>query len=242
MQPDLIAFQRDFAAALDAPATGPMAVYRNTVLQGAVEALRANFPIVAQILGDEMFEAAAVDHASECPPRQPVLALYGARFAEWLQHQPWIDDVPYVPDVARVERLYVESLMAADAQAVTASELGDDPSDLRLALHPALSFAWLSTPAMTIWLAHQGTVPSELAPEWKHEGALFARPRHEIMHTPRMSRSAHRLLSGIRLGETVGQAIAAAARLYPQDHADALFGALVNLGAFIPRSPERNPL
>ena len=56
---------------LDEPATGAMAVYRNTVLHGAVEALRANYPVVEQIVGSEMFEAVAVDYATECPPRKP---------------------------------------------------------------------------------------------------------------------------------------------------------------------------
>src|SRR3954452_4307239 len=95
LQLDLLPFQRGFAAALDEPAQGAMAVYRNTVLHGAVEALRANYPVVEQILGTEMFEAIAVDHSSECPPRRPVLALYGGRFAGWLEEQPWIRDLPY---------------------------------------------------------------------------------------------------------------------------------------------------
>ena len=64
LQPDLIEFQRNFAAALEAPARGAMAVYRNTVLHGAVEALRANYPIVEQIVGPEIFEAIAVDYAT----------------------------------------------------------------------------------------------------------------------------------------------------------------------------------
>ncbi|MGE5600784.1 MAG: putative DNA-binding domain-containing protein, partial [Pseudomonadota bacterium] len=52
MLPDLIAFQRQFVAAIDRPATGPLAVYRNTVIHGAVEALRSNYPVVEQIVGE----------------------------------------------------------------------------------------------------------------------------------------------------------------------------------------------
>jgi hypothetical protein len=61
---ELLDVQRDFAAALARPATGAMAVYRNTVLHGAVEALRANFPVVEQIVGADMFERVAVDFAT----------------------------------------------------------------------------------------------------------------------------------------------------------------------------------
>ena len=72
-----------------------------------------------------MFDAIAVDFASECPPRRPVLALYGERFADWLEGQPWIADLPYLADVARVERMRIESLMAADAEPLAAAELRD---------------------------------------------------------------------------------------------------------------------
>jgi hypothetical protein len=157
LPPELLAFQREFAAALDHPATGAMAVYRNTVLHGAVEALRANFRVVEQLVGPEMFENMAVGYATKCPPRQPVLALYGAGFADWLEDQAWVRDLPYLPDVARVERLCIESLMAADAEPLSAIA-ERDLSGLKLELHPALRFTWLATPAMSIWLAHQRPV------------------------------------------------------------------------------------
>ena len=236
---DALEFQREFAAAVDRPATGAMAVYRNTVLHGAVEALRANFPVTEQIVGEEMFAAVAVDYSAECPPRQPVLALYGARFAEWLKEQAWIGDLPYLPDVARVERLRIESLMAADAEPLGPSDLPKHALGNRVIhLHPALRFAWLKTPAMSIWLKHQGPMPTELNIDWKAEGALFARPHAYLVHSPRIGRAAHRMLFGIRAGETVGAALAAATRLYPDEDCDALFSSLVNLGAFVAPSPK----
>ncbi len=241
MLPELLAFQRDFVAALDHPATGAMSVYRNTVLRGAVEALRANYRVVEQIVGHEMFEAVAVDYATECPPRQPVLALYGARFAEWLEGQQWVRELPYLPDVARVERLCIESLMAADAEALSAADFaGRNIARHALKLHPALRFTWLPTPAMSIWLAHQRPVSSELKVDWKAEGALFARPSPNIIHSPRIGPAAHRLLYGIRIGESIDSSLAAAAKLYPDADCEALFTSLLNLGAFVATS-KRTP-
>jgi hypothetical protein len=219
-----------------------MAVYRNTVIHGAVEALRANYPVVEQIIGEEMFEHVAVDFASTCPPRDPVLARYGIEFADWLIHQKWIGELPYLPDVARVDRLLLDCLLATDIEPLS-RENGMRISGLRngtLHLHPAVRFAWLSTPAMTIWLAHQGSVPSEIAPEWKSEGALFARPTPFVIHAPRIGPAAHRMLSGIRLGETVSACIAASNRLYPTEDCTAVFASLVNLGAFVAPARERN--
>ena len=211
-----------------------MAVYRNTVLHGAVEALRANFPVVEQILGAEMFASVAVDFASECPPQRPVLALYGSRFADWLEEQPWAADLPYLSDVARVERLRVECLAAADADPLPneqARALLRDPG-ARLRLHPSVRFDWLRTPAMSIWLAHQQPVGSEIAPEWKAEGALFVRPSPFVVHTPRIGAAAHRMLFGFRVGETAAASLNAAARLYPNEDCTAVLASLVNLGAF----------
>jgi hypothetical protein len=241
LQLDLIEFQRLFAAALAEPATGPMAVYRNTVFHGAVEALGANFPVTRLIVGADMFEAIAVDFASDCPPRRPVLALYGERFADWMETQPWVADLPYLPDVARIERLHVESLMSADAKPLAADEARNlcRHDDFGLELHPAVRFSWFLTPAMTIWLAHQQPDESELAPDWIAEGCLFARPTPFLAHALPIGRAAHRMLFGIRLGESVDQAMSAVARLYPAEDCTALLASLVNLGVFVAHISER---
>ena len=237
---DLLQFQRDFAASLDRPAAGAMAVYRNTVLHGAVEAVRANYPVVEQILGEEMFQRVAVDFAAQCPPRRPALALYGARLAEWLEEQPWIGDLDYLPDVARVERLRVESVMAADAEPLNADEVrARKTAGLALALHPSVRFDWLATPAMSIWLAHQQAVASEIAPEWRSEGALFVRPSPFVLHAPRIGAAAHRILFGHRIGEPTDTAIAAAERLYPNEDCASVFASLVNLGLFAAPASQR---
>ena len=235
-------FQRDFARALDGPAQGAMAVYRNTVIHGAVEALRANYPVVEQILGVEMFEHVAVDYSASCPPSEPVLALYGDKFGQWLVGQSWVEDLPYLPDIAKVERLHLECLFAPDADPLGKEEFKSF-CELREAtprLHPAAQFAWFSTPAMSIWLAHQSSVVGEIAPEWKSEGAIFARPEPFKIHSARIGRAAHRLLRGARNGEPLSASIAATAALYPEEDCAAVFASLVNLGVFVAPLQRRN--
>jgi hypothetical protein len=241
LQLELIRFQRDFVAALDRPAEGAMAVYRNTVLHGAVEALRANYPVVEQIIGEEMFEHVAVDFATACPPRNPVLALYGVDFASWIERQSWSRDLPYLTDVARVERLYVESLMASDKEPLSVDQARSFiRTNAKAVLHPSARFDWLRTPAMSIWLAHRQPIGSPIEPEWKAEGVLFARPSPFVLHTPRIGAAAHRMLSGVRLGERLGECISAAERLYQQEDCAAVFASLVNLGVFAAPDRERN--
>jgi hypothetical protein len=229
----LLEFQRDFAATLDAPAKGAMRVYRNTVLSGCVDALRANYPVVASLLGEEMFEAVAADYGSHCPPRRPVLALYGAHFPDWLEGQGWVEDLPYLPDVARIERLHIEALFASDVEPLEMAALAgrDEWQALQLALHPATRFDWLTSPAMSIWLAHRDGLEGELEFAWHAEGVLFTRPGLKVQPI-RLDRAGHRFLFGIRLGESIGAAAIAAAHLYPESDIGSLFTSLVNCGAF----------
>jgi hypothetical protein len=229
----LLEFQRDFAAAIGAPAEGPMRVYRNTALGGCVDALRDNFPAVARLLGDEMFDAIAVEHVSQCPPRRPVLALYGSRFPDWLEEQSWVREVSYVPDVARIERLRIEALFAADEQPLGLHGLRglDDWQAFRLALHPATRFDWLTSPARSIWQSQLDGVDGELEFDWQAEGILLTRPELDVQPVA-LDRAGHRFLFGIRVGESVGAAAIATANLYPETDIGSLFASLVNAGAF----------
>ena len=240
MDSPFLDFQRRFAASLDRPATGAMAVYRNTVIHGAVEALRDNYPVVEQIVGNDMFQGIAVEFAAECPPRSPMLALFGDGFAQWLERQPWIGDLEYLPDVAQIERLHVESMMAADADPLGIDEvLALKSAETRLRLHPSVRFDWLRTPAMSIWLAHQQAIGAAIAPEWKAEGALFVRPSPFVLHAPRIGAAAHRMLFGLRIGETANAALAATERLYPGEDCPSLFASLINLGLFAAPASQR---
>jgi hypothetical protein len=197
--PDLASFQRQFAATIDRPVGGAMAIYRNTVIHGAVEALAASYPVAARIVGQQMFDGIAAEFASAHPPRTPILALYGERFAEWIEQQRWAADLPYLADVARVEWLRVESLSAADCEVFSVPQDGD-LAKMTLELHPAARFAWLKTPAMTIWLAHQGPILGAVEPSWTSEGALFTRPEPYASAGFRLDRPTYTLLCAIGSG------------------------------------------
>lgn len=238
---DLLAFQQELAAAIDIPSRGPVGIYRNTVMLGAMEALADNYPVVRRLVGAEMFDAMAVDHSQCCPPRSPVMALYGAGFSDWIGNQPFAADIPYLADVARIERLFCKSLFAADEPVAALEDFQgiNDWTQIRIRLHPAAQFDWLTSPAMTIWLAHQQEDPPQLSAEWAAGGALFTRPWGCVVGRP-IDRASHRFLFGLRLGETAGAAALATAALYPDADVGALFATLVQTGAFAAPSRRRN--
>lgn len=235
---ELARFQRDFAAELDQPmpVATPMRVYLNTVMLGAVEALAANFPVCAMILGDRGFEALALAFARRHPPQVPVLAQYGQGLGDWLAGQRVSSELPYLADVARCEELFTGALHAADAYALEPDALKALSPDrlltVKLRLHPAARFGWFETPAMAIWLAHQGEAFDELAPHWRSGGGLFTRPGTQVSGYE-IEPLAYRLLSGIRLGETLGGAAQAARLLFPDADIGTSFGSLIANGAFV---------
>ena len=97
----LAAFQDAFAETLfvdpASPVTAPrppevaalarqsaFAVYRNTVVRGLVDAIVANHPAVARLVGDEWIRAAATAFVRAHPPRNPALLDYGEGFDRFL--------------------------------------------------------------------------------------------------------------------------------------------------------------
>jgi hypothetical protein len=227
-------FHEAFAAAIAAPAEGPLAIYRNTAIAGAAEALSANYPVVRALLGEEMFDAVAVDFASAHPPTNPVLAHYGAAFAEWIEDQSWAVDIPYLSDVARVERLHLKALFAADADPLDPGALSRLAphawTRARLTLHPATRFACSRWPAASLWLAHQdGGDPATLA--WHSECVLVSRLHHSV-HVEAIPASAHRFLLALARGATVAAAVEAMLAAYPDAEITSAFALLLNRGAF----------
>ncbi len=234
---DLAAFQRKFVGTIESGNRAPeaFAVYRNTSMSALIDALRSNYPIVEALVGSEMFDGIAFEFANAYPPRSPVLAAYGGDFAGWIEVQPWLEELAYLADVARIERLHIEALFAADAEPLRVEALVDiEPArwtETCLHLHPAARFGWLSSPAMQIWTKHRHGEHDMAELVWHAEGALMTRPDQQVMGSI-LDAPSHRFLSGIRLGETAGAAAIAVKALYPAADIGSLFARLVNAGAF----------
>ncbi len=212
---ELSAFQQTFGRALLGGETLPdldvaLTVHRNTSIKGLVDALAANFPTVAQLVGDEWFKACAVEYVRAQPARSPVLAVYGATFPAFLAEFPPAADLPYLPEVARIDRLWVESHTAADAAVLTSTELARLPQSALISftptLHPAARFAWVQHSAATIWLHHRSPdsgTPLEI--EDAAEGILLTRPAGRVDYQ-RLDRAACEFLRRLSEGSGLGPA------------------------------------
>lgn len=182
----LARFQADFASALldpAQPAPPAFTVYRNTVMKGCIDALQANYPAVARLVGDAWFRAAASVYVREQLPRTPMLVEYGAGFADFLARFEPAAELPYLPAVARLDRLWTESHVARDDEPLLAGALAalapEQLGALRLRPHAAARWAWFDLPARTIWSRNRNKAAGtadEPDVTWRPEGVLVVRP------------------------------------------------------------------
>ena len=92
------------------------AVYRNNVHSALINALAAAYPVARQLVGEEFFRAMAGLYVQAHPPISPLISEYGSTFADFIQAFEPASSVPYLADVARLERLRVRAYHAADCQ------------------------------------------------------------------------------------------------------------------------------
>jgi len=226
------------------PDASRFAVYRNNVHVGLVGALAASFPVVEKLTGPEFFRLMARAYVAEVKPVSPLLFQYGADFGDFIARFPPAADLPYLADVARLERIWLDAYQAADADPLPAQTLLAIDQDALLAVrllpHPAARLLASDFPVASIWHGHQGDAvrPPD---SWEAEIVLVTRPAHEVLlHrlTPADGRLAAALLAGLPLEEA---ALAAAAVDDAFDFGRSLIG-LLSAGAFSACAPEHSSI
>lgn len=214
------------------------AVYRNTVLKACMDALQANYPSVCQLVGDEWFRGVAGLYARAHPPTDGRLMNYGAGFADFLQAFGPAAELPYLPAVARLDRYWTECHLAADAPAVSADWLAEQPPDalatLHLKPHPAARWAWCAEhPAYALWAAQREGVESHEGMTWEGDGGLLTRPQGAVVWCP-LTRAGAVFLDACARGACLEDAATATLTNAPTTNFAALLGQLLQMGALTP--------
>lgn len=244
----LAQFQDAFAHALfaqDAPPRDDMAalaaqpafaVYRNTVSKACIDALLANYPAVARLTGEAWFRAAAAIHVREALPATPMLLEYGGDFARFLAGFAPAAELPYLPDVARLDRLWTEAHTAASEPVAEPSAVArltpDALASAVLRPHAAARWAWFEGgPIYTIWSRNRDAAPSEGVLDWKSEGALLVRPRDAVEWLA-LEAGGCAFLDACAAGRPLGEAAVAALAAQPRADLREMMSTLLGAGAF----------
>jgi hypothetical protein len=249
MTQPLSAFQDAFAQALSIGAapdstvaaltTQPgFSVYRNTVTKGCVDALVANYPAVARLVGDEWFRAAAAVFVRQSPPHCPMLAKYGDAFPDFLATFEPATELPYLPDVARLDRFWTEAHVAPDQAPVAAGAIAIVEPHLlgRTVLRPHASARWkwfAEQPIFSLWRCNRedANVDALRTLVWRGEGALVVRP-YATVEAVELSAGGCAFIDACAAGASLSDAGLAALDAQHDIDLAALIAQLLHVGAF----------
>jgi hypothetical protein len=210
-------------------------VHRNNVFASLIGALRARYPVIERLVGEDFFEAAAGHFIEAHPPRSPVLIDYGEGFNAFLGSFEPASTLPYLADVARLEWLRHRAYHAADRKALGPSDLARVPSDRAFALtfefHPSAALIVSPYPIVSIWEtnAHDAST-RPIGPDLAGEGALVVRPDDDVL-VVRLDEAERAFAAALAGGTTLGEAAAKGAGFRGFNLAPA-FAKLVTAGAF----------
>lgn len=212
------------------------AVHRTTVMVTLIDALATAFPVVRALVGEEFFRAAARLYITADPPRSPVLARYGDGFGDFLSTFPPAAELPYLPDMARLERFMVDAYHAADAvpadRALLARLDPQQAAELALARHPAARMLRSPWPVLTLWRMNTGHMPLAPLAEWNGEDVLITRPELDVLLSP-LPAGAEDLMAELAAPTTLA-ALAAATEAREPGLLARLLPALLDAGALCP--------
>lgn len=140
-----------------------LAAYQNNYRTQLVHVLRASYPQLRVVLGDDAFLELAIHFIGHRPPSSWTLDAYGADLADSLRTL-----YPHHPDLqelAWIEWTLSEVFVAPDTALLSPADLvGVDWDTAKLRLSPSLRQRTATTNAMAIWSALQdGASPPEAA-------------------------------------------------------------------------------
>ncbi|MCU1725105.1 DNA-binding domain-containing protein [Pseudomonas sp. 5P_5.1_Bac1] len=227
----------ELAALTEQPA---FAVYRNTVLAGAVDALCANFPSVERLVGYDWMHGAAAAYAQLSPPGDPRLIRYGAGFPDFLDEQTGAQGTPWLADVARLDFDWAAAFSAPVDPSLDLTELaGMSAADLaRCHLRPRRGVRWRwfpLHPVFSLWRHNREGLDWPPAQPWIAEGALLTGDADGVIHHP-LDAGGCAFLDACAVGHALEQAALLAEKTQPDLDFNDLLGRLLQARVFLPLS------
>lgn len=250
MPPEQVSFAEAFAPALldskrAAPpvVTGPNGraagkrydVYRNNVTVSLIDALAAIYPAVQRITGTDFFRAMARFHVRESPPTSPLLFEYGRGFPDFIAGYEHAQMMPWLADVARIERAWLDAYHARDAAPLAPAQLAaivpERLADLVFTPHPATQIVRSEFSAVTIFAANRDSAPVGRIDASTAEDALITRPGFDVIvrHLPPGGAVFATCLTE---GRPLGEATASALETSSDFDIAANIAGLIEAGAF----------
>src|SRR5258708_7132977 len=188
-------------------------VYRNTVTVSLITALTAVFPATQRITGGDFCRAMARFYVRTTPPTSPLLFEYGRDFPNFIEQYEYAQSVPWLADVARIERAWLDAYHAPDIQPLMPHALASIPSerlvDTILKPHPPAPIVRSRFPAVTIFTANRSDGSASRVEVVEAEDALLTRPALDV-EARRLPPGGAIFVTRLVAGESLGASASAA--------------------------------
>lgn len=210
-------------------------VYRNNVTVSLINALSDIFPAVERIAGETLFRDMAREFVRAHPPVSPLLFLYGHEFPAFIGKSDHARRMPYLADVARVERAWLTAYHAADLEPLTPAGLGaiaaEELEDAAFVRHPATGLVVSSFAVFDIFDANRNhqTVPRIDAS--RAQSVLVTRPGNDVLVTA-LPAGDDAFFACLLDGGTLGEAAAAGMGTGDAFDINSALAGLLSTGAF----------
>lgn len=159
-------------------------VYRNNVVVGLTGAIADIFPAIKRLLGEEAFMSLARIYVSQNPPTSPLMFEYGHSFAEFIEAFEPLNQYPYLADVARIERIWLDSYHAADAAPIAADALAvfapESLGEIVFKTHPAAMLFSSDYAAVSIFSANRQNQSMDGINPGEGQHCLITRPETDV--------------------------------------------------------------
>lgn len=239
--------QGDFLAMLEGQvlaAFGPsriaaeqgMTIYRRNFTENRLHALADTYEHALALVGRDYFRQLARRYVRQHPGESGDLNDYGAQFAEFLEQllpvAPGGDNLPWLPDIARLDWARLTALRAPEREVCGLSALllwpAEGQGELRLRLHPSCTLLRSNYPLHALWrLARGDDQPVDLAAG--AEAILVGRMAGEVqVHA--LDAAAADLLQHWQT-QTLAESLAVVQQTRPGVDVAMLFAHLNNIGA-----------
>jgi hypothetical protein len=162
------AIERHVIGTTRVPIATRLAIYGDGYCSRLIEALQANYPALAQLLGPEDFGVLGTAYVRAHQSSFRSVRYYGCELPEFLGTHPEYAQVPVLAELARWEWAMTEAFDAADATPVGVSALAivapEQWAELRFEFHPSLRRLSLFWNVPSMWKALTGEDEERLPP------------------------------------------------------------------------------
>jgi len=211
------------------------AIYRNNVTVSLIDALADIFPAIQRLVGEGFFRDMARIYLAEEPPRSAVMFEYGGGFAAFLERFAPILDYPYLPDVARLERAWLDAYHSADAEPLRPDSLGAIPpehlGETTFTPHPATRIVQSRFAVVSIFSASREDQPLDVIRPADSEDGLVTRP-FDTVEVRQLPPGASEFFKALIAGATLGDAAAETLAEDPGFDLPAAISAMLEAGVF----------